>query len=88
MRMARIKLNGEGAVDHCISRIVGGQRLLEWYSNLSPFCHHSSHYLLESRERVTRGLWQATRRDDGRWRAGRLRSGKPSRPTKPPSGCA
>ena len=29
MRMARIKLAGESAVYHCISRIVGGQRLLD-----------------------------------------------------------
>ncbi len=29
MRMARIKLTGESAVYHCISRIVGGQRLLD-----------------------------------------------------------
>ncbi len=28
MRMARIKINGHGAAYHCISRIVGGQRLL------------------------------------------------------------
>jgi hypothetical protein len=28
MRMARIKINGRGAVYHCISRIVGGQALL------------------------------------------------------------
>ena len=28
MRMARIKLSGRGAVYHCISRVVGGQRLL------------------------------------------------------------
>ncbi|MSU21517.1 MAG: transposase, partial [Pedosphaera sp.] len=27
--MARIKLAGESAVYHCISRIVGGQRLLD-----------------------------------------------------------
>jgi len=28
MRMARIKVAGRGAVYHCISRVVGGQRLL------------------------------------------------------------
>ncbi len=28
MRMARIKVNGRSAVYHCISRVVGGQRLL------------------------------------------------------------
>ncbi len=28
MRMARIKISGRGAVYHCISRVVGGQRLL------------------------------------------------------------
>jgi hypothetical protein len=28
MRMARIKIHGRGAVYHCISRIVGGQKLL------------------------------------------------------------
>ena len=28
MRMARIKIRGRGAVYHCISRVVGGQRLL------------------------------------------------------------
>lgn len=28
MRLARIKLSGQGAVYHCISRVVGGERLL------------------------------------------------------------
>ena len=28
MRMARIKISGRGAVYHCMSRVVGGQRLL------------------------------------------------------------
>ena len=47
MRMARIKLEGETAVYHCISRVVGGQRLLdslcqeqlvEILGKLSAFC--------------------------------------------------
>ena len=29
MRMARIKARGHGAVYHCISRVVGGQFLLD-----------------------------------------------------------
>ena len=29
MRMARVKLNGVAAVYHCISRVVGGQMLLD-----------------------------------------------------------
>ena len=29
MRMARIKLEGAAAVYHCISRVVGGQLLLD-----------------------------------------------------------
>ena len=29
MRMARIKVAGESAVYHCISRVVGGQMLLD-----------------------------------------------------------
>ena len=47
MRMARIKLEGETAVYHCISRVVGGQKLLdslcqeklvEILGKLSAFC--------------------------------------------------
>jgi len=47
MRMARIKLVGETAVYHCISRVVGGQKLLdslckeklvELLGRLSAFC--------------------------------------------------
>ena len=47
MRMARIKLVGETAVYHCISRVVGGQMLLdslgkeklvELLGRLSAFC--------------------------------------------------
>ena len=29
MRLARIKMTGRSAVYHCISRVVGGQRLLD-----------------------------------------------------------
>ena len=29
MRLARIKIEGTTAVYHCISRVVGGQRLLD-----------------------------------------------------------
>ena len=29
MRMARIKLTGRGAVYHCVSRVVGRERLLD-----------------------------------------------------------